>query len=232
MVFYENQEVEILGQKSKICPYPGLRPFTEQESSYFKGRERHIDEIIEKLEKHKFLLVTGASGDGKSSLIYAGLIPNCQAGFFRAKYSNWAIASFRPQKTPLKNMAAALADSFIWKSGGLIENNLRLGFSALVDLYIQTNLHLDIRSEVWENADEEQQHEMKLNASNLLIIVDQFEELFTNSENFDSESATASEDTQIFINLLLELTVWQYSMIFQFILFVPCVQIFLDNVLL
>jgi len=52
-----------------ICPYPGLRPFTEEESLYFKGREDQIIKLTHLLEEKRFLMVTGASGDGKSSLI-------------------------------------------------------------------------------------------------------------------------------------------------------------------
>ena len=56
---------------SKICPYPGLRSFSPEESLYFKGREKHAEKIINILEEKKFLMLTGASGEGKSSLIYA-----------------------------------------------------------------------------------------------------------------------------------------------------------------
>ncbi|MBL4655208.1 MAG: ATP-binding protein [Bacteroidia bacterium] len=72
---------------ARICPYPGLRPFNEEESLYFKGRGKHIDRIKEILEEKKFLMVTGASGDGKSSLIFAGLLPIIKAGFLRAKFN-------------------------------------------------------------------------------------------------------------------------------------------------
>ncbi len=76
---------------NNICPYTGLRSFTEDESIYFKGRDHQIDQLTALLEKNKFLMVTGASGEGKSSLIYAGLIPNARAGFFKAKYTNLMI---------------------------------------------------------------------------------------------------------------------------------------------
>jgi ABC-type ATPase involved in cell division len=92
----------------KICPYPGLRPFNEDESIYFKGREEHIDKIITLLQEKKFLMVTGASGDGKSSLIYAGLIPRSRAGFFKANFNNWRIADLRPERSPLGNLARAI----------------------------------------------------------------------------------------------------------------------------
>src|SRR5580693_6619384 len=94
------------------CPYTGLRSFTEEESLYFKGRDLQVDQITALLEQNKFLMVTGASGEGKSSLIYAGLIPNARAGFFKAKYSNWVIADFRPERDPVSNMARSLSREF------------------------------------------------------------------------------------------------------------------------
>ena len=48
----------------QICPYTGLRSFTEEESLYFKGREEHIEQATEQLQRNKFLMHTGASGDG------------------------------------------------------------------------------------------------------------------------------------------------------------------------
>ena len=74
-----------------ICPYPGLRPFNEEESIFFKGREQQVERLVKRLEEKKFLMVNGASGDGKSSLIYAGVIPYAKAGFFKAKYNNWIL---------------------------------------------------------------------------------------------------------------------------------------------
>jgi len=74
-----------------ICPYPGLRPFNEEESIFFKGREQQVERLVKRLEEKKFLMVNGASGDGKSSLIYAGVIPYAKAGFFKAKYNYWIL---------------------------------------------------------------------------------------------------------------------------------------------
>lgn len=96
-------------EEQAICPYTGLRSFTEEESLYFKGREEQINQVIAQLEEKKFLMLTGASGDGKSSLVFAGLIPQARAGFFKARYSNWHVADFRPERSPLKNMATALS---------------------------------------------------------------------------------------------------------------------------
>ncbi|HMB40692.1 MAG TPA: hypothetical protein VKM37_01860, partial [Balneolaceae bacterium] len=78
----------------QICPYTGLRSFTEEESIYFKGREENIEQAIVQLQRNKFIMVTGASGDGKSSLVYAGIIPNARAGFLKSKYTDWVVADF------------------------------------------------------------------------------------------------------------------------------------------
>ena len=72
----------------QICPYTGLRSFSEDESLYFKRREEDIDQATLQLQKNKFLMLTGASGDGKSSLVYAGIIPNARSGFLKSKYTN------------------------------------------------------------------------------------------------------------------------------------------------
>ena len=99
-------------ETNTICPYTGLRSFTEEESLYFKGRDEQIDQVAKLLEQNKFLMLTGASGEGKSSLIYAGLIPNARAGFFKAKYTNWVVTDFRPERAPVKNMASSVAETF------------------------------------------------------------------------------------------------------------------------
>jgi hypothetical protein len=42
-----------------ICPYPGLRPFNEEESIFFKGREHQVERLVKRLEEKKFLMVNG-----------------------------------------------------------------------------------------------------------------------------------------------------------------------------
>ena len=184
-----------------ICPYTGLRSFTEEESLYFKGRDLQIDQITALLEQNKFLMVTGASGEGKSSLIYAGLFPNARAGFFKAKYTNWVVADFRPERSPVKNMAEAIADKFD-KQASIVETELRRGFSSLIDLYTNSEYYIDEQEEGWQQLDEPEKKNRKRKAANLMILVDQFEEFFTNPENFYNEAP--SQDSQIVVNLILE----------------------------
>ena len=61
-------------------PFPGLRPFTREESHLFFGREGQSKSVLTSLEKHNFVAVIGASGSGKSSLIYCGVIPDLIGG--------------------------------------------------------------------------------------------------------------------------------------------------------
>ena len=140
-------------EQQTICPYTGLRSFTEEESLYFKGRDLQVDQITSLLEQNKFLMVTGASGEGKSSFIYAGLIPNARAGFFKAKYTNWVVADFRPERSPVHNMAEALAETFSSKTS-TIETELRRGFSSLIDLYTNSDFYIDETDEQWQKLEE------------------------------------------------------------------------------
>ena len=186
---------------SHICPYPGLRPFTEEESIYFKGRDTHILQIIAQLEQKKFLMLTGASGDGKSSLVYAGVIPNARAGFFKAKFNNWVVADFRPERNPLEQLAYSVA-KHLELDAQKTEKELSFGFSSLVNLYKSSKFHLDIEGEEYKNADEKGKKALRRKSANLLILADQFEELFTNPENYSK--GVPSKEAQIVVNILIE----------------------------
>ena len=188
-------------EDQSICPFPGLRPFTEEESLYFKGRDEQVLKITGLLESKKFLMLTGASGDGKSSLIFAGLIPQARAGFFQAKYSNWHVASFRPERSPLKNLARSLAEQLKMDTE-TIEVELSRGFSSLVELYKSSVLFIDEKNQEWINAGEERKNQMERQSGNLLIIIDQFEEFFTNPENFPN--GVPSLDSRLLLNIVLE----------------------------
>ncbi len=183
-------------------PYIGLRPFSEEDSLYFKGRDEQILQLTALLEANKFLMVTGASGDGKSSLVYAGLVPNARAGFFKAKYTNWVVADFRPERTPLHNLSKTISRNLRIGNEESVEVELRRGFSSLVELYTTSSLFLDEQSEAWSSAKGDERDELQRKAANLLIVADQFEEFFTNPENYYKNAPSA--DSQLVINLLLE----------------------------
>ena len=186
----------------QICPYTGLRSFTEEESIYFKGREDNIEQAIEQLQRNKFLMLTGASGDGKSSLVYAGIIPNARAGFLRSKYTDWVVADFRPERNPFKNLCKSLAEQLEIENIHTVESELKHGFSALIDLYKNSPRHLDTDSAEWSEADDAGKAALKRKSANLMILVDQFEEFFTNPENY--QQGAPSRESNLVLNVLLE----------------------------
>lgn len=89
-------------------PYPGLRPFEMEEWSIFFGRERMIDDVIDKLGQQRLVVVHGSSGSGKSSLIRAGVLPRLARQHLRHGVP-WRTATMRPSGGPLWNLATALA---------------------------------------------------------------------------------------------------------------------------
>ena len=84
-------------------PYRGLFAFEEADARWFNGREVFTDLLFEKVQEKPVVAVIGASGSGKSSVVAAGLIPKLRAR------GGWLIAKFRPDRRPLYELAYALA---------------------------------------------------------------------------------------------------------------------------
>ena len=147
-------------------------------------------------------MLTGASGDGKSSLIYAGIIPNARAGFLKSKYTQWCVADFRPERTPFYNLCKSIAKQLDIANPDTVRTELNHGFSAIIDLYKNSKRHIDTNSMAWQAADDKGKATLKRQASNLIILVDQFEEFFTNPENY--HKGVPSRDANLVLNLLLE----------------------------
>lgn len=172
-----------------IHPFPGLRPFEAEEHELFFGREGQSEEILGRLHHNRFVAVVGASGSGKSSLIRAGLLPYLHGGFLAQAGSRWRIALFRPGGDPIKNLAAALNDPAVLgkddaataESTMLLEVSLRRSGLGLIDAVRLARLPA-----------EEQ----------LLIVVDQFEELFRFADAAGRPGQ--DEDAAAFVKLLLE----------------------------
>src|SRR5262249_24403225 len=72
-------------------PFPGLRPFTENEEHLFFGRENQVDAMVDKLAATHFLAVVGTSGSGKSSLVNCGLRPSLSRGLMARAGTSWRI---------------------------------------------------------------------------------------------------------------------------------------------
>jgi len=171
-------------------PFPGLRPFEAEEDYLFFGREKQIDELLRRLRTTRFLSVIGTSGSGKSSLVRAGLIPALEGGFMASAGSGWRIATFRPAGDPIGKLAAALSDESVLGTDPelvetqrvLIEATLRRGTLGLVDAVRQAKIP---------------------RGDNVLVLVDQFEELFRFRRSRQTDS---KDEAQAFVKLLLEAT--------------------------
>ena len=165
-------------------PFPGLRPFQLEESHLFFGREEQTGQLLERLGHTRFLAVVGASGSGKSSLVRAGLLPQLYGGTMVKTSVNWEIAIMRPGGDPITNLARCLVDSDIFEdhSGDqvqLLRTMLSRSGLGLLEAYRQSEIEP---------------------GTNLLILVDQFEEIF----RFRQSGSKASEEAADFIELILE----------------------------
>jgi WD40 repeat protein len=96
-----------------LAPFPGLRPFEVSkgvdESLIFYGRNADKDEILARLNSNHLVFVVGPSGCGKSSLVKAGVIPALEAGLLTQAGHNWRTTEMRPGERPLRYLAGALA---------------------------------------------------------------------------------------------------------------------------
>lgn len=100
---------------SPAIPYPGLRPFGQEEARLFFGRQQQVNELLTRLENRpdfRFLAVIGASGSGKSSLVRAGLLPALEKGFLLDAPAEWKFVTARPGDAPLRSLAQAWLQTF------------------------------------------------------------------------------------------------------------------------
>jgi energy-coupling factor transporter ATP-binding protein EcfA2 len=86
-----------------LCPYPGLAYFGPEDASRFFGREQAISALVAAVAKRSFTALVGASGSGKSSVVLAGLAPRLSA------QCGWRSTYFRIGTEPDKNPFSALA---------------------------------------------------------------------------------------------------------------------------
>ena len=84
------------------CPYKGLFAFQEADAEYFFGREAFTEKLVAAVAAQQFVAVIGPSGSGKSSVVFAGLIPQLRS------QGNWQIEQFRPKAHPFDELARAL----------------------------------------------------------------------------------------------------------------------------
>jgi transcriptional regulator with XRE-family HTH domain len=157
------------------CPYRGLLPFGESDAEVFYGRERLAAELTAKLAARAadggLVVVTGASGSGKSSLLRAGLVPILAGGLQVTGSDRWARIVMTPTRDPLSELAARLAavsgaDAVAVREGlARHPEQARLAVRAAV---LAAALRRDAELPVSGDG-----------AVRLVLIVDQFEQVFT-----------------------------------------------------
>ena len=142
-------------------PYRGLEAFREQDARYFMGRDRDIQDVLAMLQQRPFVAVVGASGSGKSSLLFAGVVPQLR------KQGCWLIADFRPRGDPFRELATALT---LLLYPGLDELERLEKRKQLADKLNERSLNLvDVVDLLLRSYP----------GKRLLLIADQFEELYT-----------------------------------------------------
>jgi len=163
-------------------PYPGLRPFQPDEAVKFYGRETHTAELLRRLAENRFLAVVGNSGSGKSSLVRAGLLPALHRGRLIGATSQWRICIMRPGDAPMKSLAAAVAEQNV--------------FSDKEDTVLQavSRSALGLARAVRESQFSP--------GESLLLVVDQFEELFRFVKERREQDGGA--EARLFVASLLE----------------------------
>ncbi len=122
---------------TRTNPFPGLAPFDEPEAALFFGRDREIEEILERLASRRLLAVIGVSGCGKSSLVRAGVKPVLRIGAAKSLPGRWRIHTITPGKAPIQALRKAINASPAWPatSFDLVEHarqNLRPGENLLL----------------------------------------------------------------------------------------------------
>lgn len=150
-----------------VCPYRGLAAFQPEDADRFFGREGLVAELVDRLARDRVLFVVGPSGSGKSSVVRAGLIPAVRAGGV-ANSARWPVALFSPRSEPTAELSYQLrriADTATPRDGH------EEPFSVLRPV------------EARRLADS-----ICGSSGGLLMVIDQFEELFTLNRQRDQEA--------------------------------------------
>lgn len=155
-------------QEKETCPFKSLDFFDEADAHLFFGRARLTAELLNHLSKHNFLAVVGGSGSGKSSVIHAGVIPKLRAGQFGDESisspegsSHWPIHILTPNVHPLESLAISLT-----QDTQAIDETETLRKTMLNNA---RGLYVCIQKKMYS----------RRRSSRFLLVIDQFEELFT-----------------------------------------------------
>ena len=157
-----------------LSPYPGLRPFEEDEWPIFFGREKITHQIVERLTSNQIVVIHGSSGCGKSSFVRAGVLARLARECAREGLE-WRTATMRPGNSPLWNLAIAIAGS-----------GCKAGEAPALDRIRAIRQHLNVGGDAFLNLAKE----LGLGPERqVCILVDQFEELFRFAREIGNDEA-------------------------------------------
>ncbi len=166
-----------------VSPYRGLRPFREEDASFFFGREEFTDRLVDLVRRSSLVAVVGPSGSGKSSVVRAGLAPSLR----RDSAQVWDLCEMVPGQRPFDGLAAALIPLL---EPDLSETDRLVEVGKLANYVAEGQVKLeDVVQRILKK---------QLGTDRLLLMVDQWEELYT---------LTTGDDTRRnFVDLILRAT--------------------------
>jgi WD40 repeat protein len=153
-------QLDALGPEDSMCPYKGLQPFKPEDADYFFGREALVADVLARLAEAPFIFLAGASGSGKSSFLGAGVIP----AIYSAQ-ANAGVVTMTPGERPLEDLAVRLALRARVAAGSVLDD-----------------LRADPRR--FDLATRQALADAPADAR-LVLVVDQFEEIFTSCRDED-----------------------------------------------
>lgn len=181
--------------RAQVCPYRGLSAFREEDASVYFGREVDVRRLIKVFDKHPLVAVVGASGSGKSSLVRAGLIPQVR---HRASKEIWQVIAMTPGSSPFLALARQLLPLreperyLTWSKADIDDECDRL----------KHRLERDGAEYFLRLID--QCLEKEPGTSKVLLLIDQWEELYTNKSMTRLVSEPHYETAHRFIRLMAE----------------------------
>lgn len=189
------------GRLSAEQPFPGLRPFEFSESAFFFGRAEQTYALYRLLELSQFVAVVGSSGSGKSSIVRAGLLPllavETEEEAEQGSDAGWRSIELRPGEAPLERLADRLAALTAPAPAAGEENPLDRAARRERIAYALRRSSFGLTEAIAGSE--------ALAGRALLIVVDQFEELFRYQGSGADRGRFQREAAQ-FVQLLLEAT--------------------------
>ncbi len=159
-----------------LCPYRGLEVFREEDAPFFFGREDFTKKLRGAVAAQSLVAVVGSSGSGKSSVVRAGLIPSLR----RSAGTVWEVVILVPGQHPLHALIGALLpllEPDMTEMDRLVEVNKQAEHLRTDDLH----LHQVIKRVV----------EKQQGTDRLLLVIDQWEELYTYAKDEEAEKVSA-----------------------------------------